>query len=73
MPKVSVYLPDALYNEVRRRGIAVSPVAQRALEDELRRHANIEWIEHARTRSSRTDVPIDTAALLGDVRDEFGS
>jgi ATP-dependent Clp protease ATP-binding subunit ClpC len=36
MPKVNVYLPDALADAVRDAGIPVSTVCQRALEDALR-------------------------------------
>jgi post-segregation antitoxin (ccd killing protein) len=71
MPKVSVYIPDALYDEVRRHEIAISAVAQQALELEVRRQANVEWIGKVRSRPSRVEVDIDTAALLDEVRDEF--
>ncbi len=37
MPKVNVYLPDALAAEVREAGISISPVCQRALEQEVAR------------------------------------
>ena len=35
MPKVNVYLPDQLADGVRRHGIPLSQVCQRALEDEI--------------------------------------
>ncbi len=73
MPKVSVYIPDALYDAVRKHDIAVSAVAQRALEDEVRRHVNAAWIERTRSRKPRTQVTIDTSTLLDEVREEFGS
>ena len=73
MPKVSVYLPDVLYDEVRRHDIAISAVAQRALEEEVRRHVNSEWIRGARVRKPRTRASIDTSGLLDTVRSEFGS
>ena len=34
MPKVNVYLPDALADAVKKAGVSVSPVCQRALEKE---------------------------------------
>lgn len=36
MPKVTIYLPDQLAAEVKAAGISVSPVCQRALEQEVR-------------------------------------
>ena len=36
MPKVTIYLPDVLAAEVKTAGISVSPVCQRALEQEIR-------------------------------------
>ena len=72
MPKVSIYLPDSLYAEVRDRDLPVSTIAQRALEEAVRRANNGQWIADAGARALRTTA-IDTAALLSDVRDEFGS
>lgn len=40
MPKINVYLPDALAREVRRRGLSVSPICQRALRAEVMRSQN---------------------------------
>lgn len=68
---MSVYLPDALYDAVRKHDIPVSAVTQRALEDEVRRRENAEWIMRARSRKPRISARIDTSALLGAVRDEF--
>jgi len=73
MPKVSIYVPDALYDEVRRRSIPLSTVAQRAFEDAVRADRNHAWIAAARERVSRTSQVIDSAAVLDDVRDEFGA
>lgn len=73
MPKVSVYLPDELYEQVRRRGISVSTVSQEALRGELREQTNADWIERVRTRPARATEPFDTSALMDEVRDEFGS
>lgn len=72
MPKVSVYLPDSLYDAVRKHEIAISAVAQEALEAEVRRHANHDWVEHVRTRRPRVHAAIDTSGLIDEVREEFG-
>lgn len=71
MAKVSVYLPAELYEEVRRRGISVSAVSQKALRRELRQQANADWIERVRTRPSRATAPFDSSSLMRDVRDAF--
>jgi post-segregation antitoxin (ccd killing protein) len=73
MPKVSIYLPDPLYDAVRKHDIAVSAVTQQALEAEVRRQANAEWVQRVRARQPRVDRRIDTSALLDDVREEFGT
>lgn len=73
MPKISVYVPDALYDEVRRRRIPLSTVAQRAFEEALRTERNQEWIANARERMPRVAHTFDSAALIHDVRDEFGA
>ncbi len=73
MPKVSIYLPDVLYDEVRKHEISVSAVAQRALEEAVGHRANAHWVDRARSRPPRTRRTIDTAALLDEVRGEFGS
>ncbi len=73
MPKVSVYLPDPLYDAVRKHDIAISAVAQEALEAEVRRHANRDWVERVRTRRPRVHAIIDTPALIDEVRGEFGA
>jgi len=73
MPKISVYVPDALYAEVRERDIPISTVAQRALQDAVVRERNSEWVARARSRPSRDAPLIDAAALLDEVREEFGA
>lgn len=72
MPKVSVYVPDDLYAAVRKHRIPISTVAQHALEAEVRRQANVDWVAGVRARPPRVHVDVDTAALIDDVRDEFG-
>lgn len=37
MPRMQVYLPEAMYREVKARGLAVSELLQKAVEVELRR------------------------------------
>ncbi len=37
MPKINVYVSDALAERIRIAGVAISPVCQRALEEEVRR------------------------------------
>lgn len=73
MPKVSIYVPDALYDEVRRKRIPLSAVAQRAFEDAVDASANATWIAAARSRAPRTDRAVDVPELLDEVRDELGA
>lgn len=35
MPRINVYLPETLHEAIKREGIPVSEVCQRALRDEL--------------------------------------
>lgn len=72
MPKLSVYLSDEVYGEVRKYDIPVSSVAQTALQAEVVRRANGEWIERARRRPMRAE-PIDTSTVIDEVRNEFGT
>lgn len=37
MPRMQVYLPDAMYEQVKARGLPVSELLQRAVQAELRR------------------------------------
>lgn len=73
MPKVSVYLPDPLYDAVREHHISVSQVVQQALEQAVQHQRNADWVARARSRQRRTSRRIDTAALLDEVRGDFGS
>jgi len=73
MPKVSIYLPDELYAEVRRQELSISVLAQQACRDALAANANREWIERSRLRRPRTTAKVDTAAILDTVREEFGA
>jgi post-segregation antitoxin (ccd killing protein) len=68
-----VYLPDELYRRAREQGLKLSAVTQAAIEQELERAPNAAWIRQARERPPRTSARIDTAQLLADVREDFGS
>ncbi|HLS14694.1 MAG TPA: type II toxin-antitoxin system CcdA family antitoxin [Beutenbergiaceae bacterium] len=72
MPKVSVYLSDAIYEKVRARGLSVSTLAQRAIDAELRRQELADWIERERSAPQRLREQVDTTDLLDEVRAEFG-
>ena len=72
MPKVSVYLPDELYERVRSQGLSMSAVTQSALEQQLTSVVNDSWIDRMATTAPRLCRPVHTAELLDAVRDEFG-
>jgi post-segregation antitoxin (ccd killing protein) len=72
VPKVSVYLPDELYEQVRARGLKLSALTQAAIERELGRDPNQAWVEAVEARPRRFDQLLDTSALLDEVREEFG-
>lgn len=73
MPKVSVYLPDELYRQVRERGLSVSALSQAAIKAELERRPNAAWLAEVSSRPRRCHEVIDTSALLAEVRDEFAT
>jgi len=72
MPKVSVYLPDALYHEARARKLPLSALAQEAVERALRASDQQAWVARVRSRPRRCHFVADTAALIDEVRTEFG-
>jgi post-segregation antitoxin (ccd killing protein) len=72
MPKVSVYLPDELYRAAQERKLPLSTLTQEAVERALRTSDRKEWVARMRARPPLTDVTIDSAALLDEVRAEFG-
>jgi post-segregation antitoxin (ccd killing protein) len=72
MPKVSVYLPDELYRAAQERKLPLSALTQDAVEHALRTSDRKEWVARMRARAPLTDVTIDSAALLDEVREEFG-
>lgn len=73
MPKVSVYLPDSLYRQVRERGLPLSALAQEAVEQALRKTGVDDWIARVRPLSRQTRNAVDTSALMDAVRDDFGT
>jgi post-segregation antitoxin (ccd killing protein) len=73
VPKVSVYLPHALYEAARARGLPISQLTQQAIRAAIEEAPNAAWLDHVRSRPRRCETAIDTSALLDDVRDEFGA
>jgi post-segregation antitoxin (ccd killing protein) len=72
MPKVSIYLPDALYREAQARKLPLSALSQQAVETALRESDRRDWVARVRSRPQRCHTTIDTALLLTEVREEFG-
>ncbi len=70
MPKVSVYVPDRMYDELRRRELPISQLAQQAFADALAGDVNAAWIAAARARPIH-DSPMSIEDLMADVDDEF--
>lgn len=73
MPKVSIYLPDELYARAKAHNLPLSSLAQQAIEAALARDANAAWIERMRSRPRGVDTAIDTAAVMDQVKDEWGT
>jgi post-segregation antitoxin (ccd killing protein) len=71
VPKVSIYLPDELYQRAREQGLKLSSLTQAAVEQHLERDPNGAWLREAATRAPRFDGAINTADLLDEVRDGF--
>lgn len=70
MPKVNIYVPDAMYDELRQRGLPISQLAQRAFAAALTENANAEWIARARRRPTRPSR-ISTEELMAAVDAEY--
>ncbi|MCL2781080.1 MAG: hypothetical protein FWD74_06260 [Actinomycetia bacterium] len=70
MPKVSIYVPDVMYDEARRRELPLSQLAQRAFADAMANDANQEWIARARRRPVRATA-VGTDELMAAVAEEF--
>lgn len=45
MPRLQVYLPDDLYNELKRRGLPASELLQEAVRAELERRVALEAMD----------------------------
>lgn len=73
MPKVSVYLPQELYDRAKENELPISTLAQEAIEAALSRRSNDAWIERMRSRPPWTGAEIDTAAVMDEVRGEWGT
>ncbi len=73
MPKVSVYLPDDLYREARARGLPLSELTQHAVQHALLTSWRTDWVDRVRARAPRHRGTVDAAALLDEVRQEFGA
>lgn len=71
MPKVSVYLPDELVAEVRRRGLPLSSLTQHAVQDAIRAEDTAAWVARVRARRPVVSGDVDVAALMAAVRDEL--
>jgi post-segregation antitoxin (ccd killing protein) len=73
MPKLSVYLPDELYDEVRRRRLPLSALAREAIERRIGADDRAEWIERMRSQQPLVSADLDTSRFLDEARDELGS
>lgn len=74
MPKVSIYLPDELYERARANDLPLSSLTQRAVEEALRALTVDQWIAQVKDRPTRaTRASVSTSALLDEVRGEFGA
>jgi post-segregation antitoxin (ccd killing protein) len=71
--EVSIYLPDDLYRRALARGLPLSELLQEAVERALRRAETREWVAQMRARPRRCTAVVDTAALIDEVRSEFGT
>lgn len=72
MPKVSIYIPDAMYDEIKRRELPISQVAQQAFASALAADVNASWVAEARRRPTRIGG-LSTEALMSAVDEEFGA
>ncbi|MDA8068184.1 MAG: hypothetical protein M0T77_06190 [Actinomycetota bacterium] len=72
IPKVTIYVPDAIYDELRARRLPLSQLAQRAFTEAIEQGANADWIAAARSRPIRPTA-ITSEALMAQVDEEFGA
>ncbi len=73
MPKVSIYLPDALYREVQERGLALSALTQQAVRRALQESDRHGWVARMRSRPPQRAGVVDAGELLAQVREDFGA
>lgn len=73
MPKVSIYLSDDQYREVKAHDLPLSALAQDAVEQALAGSRRAQWVAGVRARDPRHHGRIDTAELLAGARAEFGA
>lgn len=71
MPKVSVYLPDELAAEVRRRELSLSSLTQHAVQEASCTEDTAAWVGRMRARRPMVKGDVDVAAVMAAVRDEF--
>lgn len=71
MPKVSVYLPDELYRRARELRLPVSALTQAAIQREIERDPNADWIERVRDRPARSGAELEASELMAAVREDF--
>lgn len=72
MPKVSVYLPEELAAEVRRRGLPLSSLTQHAVQEAIRAEDTSTWVTRMRTKGPVVAGGVDVSAVMESVRDELG-
>lgn len=72
MPKVNIYVPDAMYDELRKRKLPMSRLAQHAFSAALDEQENAAWIARARRRPIRPSGT-STDELMKAVDSEFGA
>lgn len=72
MPKVSVYLPDELYQAAQARKLPLSALTQQAVEQALRNSDRRDWVARVQARPRRCTAVVDVGALLDRVRSELG-
>lgn len=69
---MSIYLPDDLYQDARAHELPLSALAQQAIENALNATRTTEWVNRVRSRPPRHHRAVDSAALVGEVREDFG-
>ena len=72
MPKVSVYLPEELAAEVRRRGLPLSSLAQQAVREAIQAEDTSSWVARMRAREPVPTREVDLSGVMASVRDELG-